>query len=329
MQPLQQGAGLLLHACVAAGGHVDGIVLAAQQQTAVGGAARIQIRACGFPQQRVAEKAQLRFRHGIGDQGVAAAVARHALLQPVLAGIARGDDQMPRADSEAGVGAQARPARGGGDLGHPRTVEDRCAPFPQALQQAMGQAVRIHARRLPAEQGGRGVEAVVRAYATGRQQFHLQPVLPARGMFPLQRAHVAAAAGVVQAAVARETHVAPRRGEPMQLVDGIGAGTVGQGGIGFAVALGQIDQMGVDLVLQQRRAGGRAAPAHVALFEDRHVEAMAGQFIRDQRTGNAATQHGHVASMVRFQARKGLHQAVADRPEGIPAFQIHACPASG
>ena len=189
----------------------------------------------------------------------------------------------------------------------------------------MGQAVRIHARALPAEQGRGRVEAIVLLHALGIEQLDLQAVSPPSGVFFLQRAHVAAAAGVVQACVAREAHVAPRRGDRMQLVDGVGAGAVGEGGIGFAVSFGQVDQMGVDLVLQQRRAGGCAAPADVALFEDRHVEAVAGQFIRDQCAGDAAAKHGHVASMVGCQAREGLHQAAADRPEGISALQVHAC----
>ncbi len=118
----------------------------------------------------------------------------------------------------------------------------------------------------------------------------------------------------------------PGRCDRLQLVDGLGAGLVGERRIGFAMALGQIDQVRVDFVLQQRGTGGGAAPADVPLLQHRHVEAMAGQFIGDQRAGDTAAEHGDVAAMVGFQARKRLHQPVADRPEGVTAFEVHAHP---
>ncbi|KAG1079282.1 hypothetical protein G6F40_016375 [Rhizopus arrhizus] len=87
--------------------------------------------------------------------------------------------------------------------------------------------------------------------------------------------------------------------------------------------------MCVDLVLQQRGAGGGAAPADVALFDHRHIVAMVGQLVGDQRAGNAAADHQHVAAQVLLQRREGVDQAVAYCPPRVATLQVHARRSSG
>ncbi|MNP81326.1 hypothetical protein D3C76_1796500 [compost metagenome] len=58
---------------------------------------------------------------------------------------------------------------------------------------------------------------------------------------------------------------------------------------------------------------------------------MGRQLIGDQRTGDAATDHQHIAVQILFQRRKGLDQAIAHRPPRVATLQVHArwCSGSG
>ncbi|MEA5233193.1 hypothetical protein VB153_11885 [Xanthomonas fragariae] len=51
---------------------------------------------------------------------------------------------------------------------------------------------------------------------------------------------------------------------------------------------------------------------------------MAQQFMRDQRGGDSVTDDGDLALNVLLKARVGAHQSVADRPERVAAFKVHA-----
>jgi hypothetical protein len=65
----------LLNAPVAAGGDVDGVVQPAHQQATVAGGAQVQVGAGALPHHGGAQPAEHVRIDGIGDEGVAAAVA--------------------------------------------------------------------------------------------------------------------------------------------------------------------------------------------------------------------------------------------------------------
>jgi hypothetical protein len=149
-------------------------------------------------------------------------------------------------------------------------------------------------------------------------------VLAAHDPFRLQYGHVAAPAGVVEAAHASEVDVVDFSGECLQHGDRVGAGAVGEGGIGFAKAFGQLGHVRVNFVLQQRGAGRGTAPANVALLDHRNIVAVFCQLVGDQRAADAdAAANHHAATQVALQPWECMHQAVLDRPERIAAFQIH------
>ena len=109
----------------------------------------------------------------------------------------------------------------------------------------------------------------------------------------------------------------------VSFVDGLHAGVVRERGVVFTVALGQFGEMRVDFVLQQRRARGRAAPGHVAVFDDAGVVAVGGEDACDQRAGDARADDRDVAAHVALQRGEGRHEAVLHGPVGIARFEIH------
>ncbi len=111
-QLLHQLVGLALNAPVAAGGDVDGVVQPADQQALVAGGAQVQVGACAFPHHRGAQPAEHVRIDGIGDEGVAAAVACDPLLEPALVGIAHGQHHVACADGGTGFSTGGHPARG-------------------------------------------------------------------------------------------------------------------------------------------------------------------------------------------------------------------------
>ncbi|KAG0925011.1 hypothetical protein G6F32_013709 [Rhizopus arrhizus] len=152
-----------------------------------------------------------------------------------------------------------------------------------ALQQRIGQPVGVDPCRLAGQQRTTGVHVEAFPQRLRAQPARIQADAPPRGTLGHQAWHVAMAAGQVQAVHALEVHVLQAAGHLAQRRDCLGTGEVGPCGGVLPVALGQLQQMCVDLVLQQRGAGGGAAPADVALFDHRHIVAMVGQLVGDQR----------------------------------------------
>ncbi len=197
------------------------------------------------------ERAQGGIVDRIGDGGVAAAVAGHALVQPLLAGIAGCHHHMPRTHGRALFGMQVDAARGGLEALHPGAVKHAGPTLAQPRQQARGHAVGVDPRSLVAEDGQRRLDPIHRLQRVRRQQLDLETMPEPQLEFLLQHPGVAPLAGEVQAVHPGEVHVADIAGLVLQHQQALGAGPVGQHGIVLAILPGQVDHVGVDLVLQQ------------------------------------------------------------------------------
>ncbi len=193
----------------------------------------------------------------------------------------------------------------------------------QALQQCIGQPIRIDPRRLAREQGTTGVHVEAFLQCLRAQPAGIQTDAAPRLTFGHQARNVAMAAGQVQAVHALEIHVLQPACHVAQRWDCFRTRPIGKRRGVLAIALGQFQQVGVDLVLQQRGAGSGAAPADVTLLDHRHVVAMPGQLVGNQRTGDAAADHQHVAAQIPLQRWEGVDQAVAHRPPGVATLQVH------
>jgi hypothetical protein len=75
--------------------------------------------------------------------------------------------------------------------------------------------------------------------------------------------------------------------------------------------------MGVKLIDQQGGAGAGAALADIALVDDHRVDARLGQAVGDQRAGNAAADHRHLAAEIVLEGRVGCENPISNRPERV------------
>ena len=85
----------------------------------------------------------------------------------------------------------------------------------------------------------------------------------------------------------------------------------------------EVDEVGVDLVLDERRGGGRAAVADLAGLEQDGADALPGEPVGHQGAGDAAADDGDVAAEVSVESGVGRGEAVEDGPEGVAAGQVH------
>ncbi len=245
-------------------------------------------------------------------------------MQPALVGIAHCQHHVAGVDRGAVLGEGAHAACGGSERVQHRAVMHLAAAPAHSLQQPIGQAIGIDPRRLAREQGTAGVHVEALPQCLRAQPAGIQADSAPCLTFGHQARHVAMAAGQVQAVHALEINVFQAASHVAQGRNRLGTRPIGKRGGVLAMALRQFQQMGIDLVLQQRGAGSGAAPADIALLDHCHVVAMPGQFVGNQRTGDAATDHQHVAAQVLFQWRKRLDQSIAYRPPGVTALQVHS-----
>ena len=222
------------------------------------------------------------------------------------------------------LGLQGDAARGRLDALDAGTVENGAAAFLQARQQPVGHAVGVDARGLVAQDRNGCVDAITGLHGIAFQQFDLETMAKAKLELFAQDAGMPALAGVVKAVHPAEINVAQVARLFLQQDDGFRTLPVCQYRIGLAIFPGQVDHVGIDFILQQRRAGGRTPPAHVALLDNGHVMAVARELIGDQGAGDASTHHRHFASQILLQRREGVHQSVLDGPVGVATLQVHA-----
>lgn len=270
------------------------------------------------------ERAHVAVVQGVGHEGVAAAIARHRLREPALVAIAGRQDHVTGTHAHTVFGAQVDVRVVRFDRGDGGAVVDACAVLLALGKQAVAEAVRVHAGGQAAQDRAIRMHAVVVPERLAFDPFHRQFVRLAGLQLVAQVFYVARAAGVVQAVLAREVGAAEGIAQALQVEDGLRAGAIRQRRGGHAVLLGQFDHRRIDFVLQQGGAGRGAPPADVALFDHYDFMAVAQQFVRDQRGGDATTDDGDLALGVLLQARVGAHQAVADRPERVATFEVHA-----
>lgn len=169
----------------------------------------------------------------------------------------------------------------------------------------------------------RRINAVIVSKGTRLEPAGVEAVLLAKRQFLAHLPDVALAAGVVQALILRKVDVADVRSQFAKQAYRLRACLVGEHGIRLAVAIGQLGHGCVDFILQQRGTGSGTAPSDVALLEDDRVEVVCGQFVRDQRAGDAAANHRNVAAHRRLHLRERVHQAVLDCPKRVTTLEVH------
>ena len=75
-------------------------------------------------------------------------------------------------------------------------------------------------------------------------------------------------------------------------------------------AIDQVDEVGVDLVLDQRGGGGGAAVRDLVGLEQHGGDALPGEPMGHERAGDAAADDGHVAAEVSVESGIGGGKAV-------------------
>src|SRR5690606_5150748 len=141
--------------------------------------------------------------------------------------------------------------------------------------------------------------------------------------FAAQAPGVPATAGEVEALRAGDAATREVRSDVDESLDRLDAGPVHHHGRGWADAAREVDEVGVDLVLDQRRAGRGAAPAGVAPVEHDDVHAGRRELACDQAAGDAGADDDHVAVRVGVERPELCRQAVADGPPRVTALEIH------
>jgi hypothetical protein len=134
--------------------------------------------------------------------------------------------------------------------------------------------VRIDPCSQLAEDGAGLVATAVGLQLVCCQPAHAEAIPFTQRQFVLQDADVATLTGIVETVHGSEIDIAILTCELLEGRDGIGAGPIGKYAIGLAIVQGQLGQMRIDFLLQQRRAGQGAAPAEIALLHHHDLTAM-------------------------------------------------------
>jgi hypothetical protein len=95
-------------------------------------------------------------------------------------------------------------------------------------------------------------------------------------------------------------------------------------GIRVSVLFRSRHEAGINFILQQRGARGRAAPARIALVEHGDIESRVLQLARDERARDARADYGDIAANVGRKRREFRDETVPDRPVRVAAIEIHA-----
>ncbi len=85
----------------------------------------------------------------------------------------------------------------------------------------------------------------------------------------------------------------------------------------------EIDEMGIDLVLEQGGAGAGAAASHIPRIEHPHIITFGGECLGDERTGDARSENGDITSDVGTEGRIVREDAVPHGPVGMIRGEIH------
>ena len=185
----------------------------------------------------------------------------------------------------------------------------------------MGEAERVELAGDRRQEGGRAAEGKPVADIGLVEQLDLDPGLPARAVLPLQHLLVRAAAGEVE--TPRRPPGAAVLGQVTDAADGVEAEPIAPHRVVQSTPLDQVDEMGVDLVLDERRRRGGAAVADLAGLEQHRGDALPGEPMGHEGAGDPAADNGDVAMEVLV--KTGIHggKAVDDRPERVAAGQVH------
>src|SRR5262249_35728297 len=150
------------------------------------------------------------------------------------------------------------------------------------------------------------------------QKFHFETVPPATLMLAPELCDVGLLARQIKALAAREaTVVTDSLDQLRDLIDGHQSELIGSHGVGLAHSRDEIGEFGVDLVLKQRRTGGRAARGDVALVEQDSVHPFTHEVIRDERSGDAASDNSNFAGLVLTKRRIIGENSIFQEPEWV------------
>ena len=188
----------------------------------------------------------------------------------------------------------------------------------------MREAIRVHARSRARQDRGRRDDVEAFAQRGLVQPRHVESGIPSRLELRTQPPRIASRTREIQAWSLAPVDVADVFGNRLQLRQSGFAGLVGRKRMLLADELRKLQQLGIDFVLQQRGAGGGAAPADIAAIQHGRVQAGLDQRARNQCSGDARADHGNVAFTVGKQWRVIAQQAVAHGPPWVTAFHVHA-----
>jgi hypothetical protein len=192
-------------------------------------------------------------------------------------------------------------------------------------QERVGEAVRVHLAGHGREESGGTGEREPLPDVAFREQLDLDPGRAAGESLPLEHLAIAALAGQIEASGgAPAAPVAPRLGQGLDPADGIDAEPIAADRVVGSDLLDQVEEVGVDLILDERGGGSGAAPRDLPRLEQDDVDALAGEPVGDEGAGDAAPDDGHVAAAVAAEPWVGRRQADERWPERGAAGQIHA-----
>ena len=323
LDAIAQSGCLACDRCIAPDRDVDAVILAADDQPPIARAAHIEVWPRRFPDQAVAQRTEAAF-DGLAHESVAAAIVCDRLREMVLAFVARGEHEMPASDRSALSEFDVDAAASRVECGHRRAVVHVPAAAHDPTQQPACHLVRIDFGSDHRQQRHGCVDAEAFAGLRSIQYTKAEAVRAAQLRFREQARAMVPVARVVEAAHAAHIDAAQLAREPNQCGDRLLAAAIGEHGIRFAEAIAQLLQLGVDFVLQEARARGRAAPGRLASIDHADIQARAGEAIGDQRACDAGAHDEDIAMTICAQCGERTQQAVLDDPVGIAALQVHA-----
>ena len=164
-----------------------------------------------------------------------------------------------------------------------------------------------------------------RAQLVVRQVIDVEPEMSPAFQLPLEPPAVPPGAGKIQGLAAGEAAIVSHlRSQLFDFVDRRQSPAIRMNGVLRADFLDQIAQRRVDLILQQARAGGRAAVADLAAVQQHRGHALLDKLVGDQGAGNTPSQNHYPARSVFRQRRKLEPLPAAVDPQCAARSKIHA-----